>query len=523
VQNIVDANKIPGLTVAVVDKSGHVEHGAWGVNSENGTEMTTDTLFNIASCSKAFLSASLGILIDDFANGRNRTPLPAALSTLAWKSKVAHLLPDAWKLMDHWASDKASLIDILTHVSGVDSHDLSYKINSTVATVTTNLRNLRYSFELREQWLYNHQMYIVGANIVSMLSGMSYADFVKERIFKPLGMKSSTYSIDAAIKTGKFTDTWTSSGRLIPPWVKEDFADLMAGPAGLVSSVEELVPWVRMILNGGIHPDTNVTVIPPKQLDVITSPHSIMSSDVNSPFSNLVYGLGWIRFSAEGEDFLLHDGGAPGVSSLTVIGLSSGVGVVLLANADEKQEALTNITIAIGKNSLRIPPSPPARKRTVSPPQHKRRADAMARTDNIRDVSSLDMTGTYLNDGYGPCRMCGAGSSSASCKKVLSDFQSVDKSLSPNSTDLFIPWDAVFVSHIHLTNKNGTLFSVSVGGIYPKGYGKNSTAFSTLKRTPLMIDFVVEKNKVVGFGILHDADQQGSVAQSADVWYVKQA
>jgi hypothetical protein len=42
VQNIADANKIPGLTVAIVDKSGHVEHGAWGINSENGTKMTTD-------------------------------------------------------------------------------------------------------------------------------------------------------------------------------------------------------------------------------------------------------------------------------------------------------------------------------------------------------------------------------------------------------------------------------------------------------------------------------------------------
>jgi hypothetical protein len=73
----------------------------------------------------------------------------------------------------------------------------------------------------------------------------------------------------------------------------------------------------------------------------------------------------------------MHDGGAPGVSSLTIIALSSGIGVVALANADEKQEALTNITIAIGKKALQIPASsPPANKRTVSPPQHKRRADA---------------------------------------------------------------------------------------------------------------------------------------------------
>jgi len=275
-------------------------------------------------------------------------------------------------------------------------------------------------------------------------------------------------------------------------------------------------------MNGGINPDTNVTIIPPKQLKIITSPHSIIIPEVIPPLSTLVYGLGWIRVSAEGEDFLLHDGGAPGVSSLTVIALSSGVGVIALANADAKQDALTNITLAIGKKALRIP-APPT-KRTVSPPQHKRRADATARTDHqVRDVSSFDLTGTYLNDGYGPCGMCGPRSSSPSCKKVLGEFQSVDKSLTPNTTDLFISWDAVLFSHIRLTNKNGTLFSTTAGTIYPAGYGKNSTPFSTLAPTPLMIDFVVEKEKVVGFGILHSADQQGSVAQSSDVWYVKQA
>ncbi len=77
------------------------------------------SLFNLASCSKAFLSASLGIVIDDFAYGRNTTPLPAGLLNLTWKTKVADILPNDWQLMDPWASQKANLIDILSHVSGV--------------------------------------------------------------------------------------------------------------------------------------------------------------------------------------------------------------------------------------------------------------------------------------------------------------------------------------------------------------------------------------------------------------------
>jgi CubicO group peptidase (beta-lactamase class C family) len=83
-------------------------------------------------------------------------------------------------------------------------------------------------------------MYIVGAYIVSTLNGMRYPDFVNSRIFKPLGMTPSTHSIDAALQTGRFTNTWTPFGRLISPWMREEFVDLVAGPGGLISSVEDL-------------------------------------------------------------------------------------------------------------------------------------------------------------------------------------------------------------------------------------------------------------------------------------------
>src|SRR6267154_3298494 len=92
-------------------------------------------------------------------------------------------------------------------------------------------------------------MYMVGAYIVSTLAGMRYPDFVDSRIFKPLGMTSSTYSIDAALQTGRFTDTWTSFGRLIPPWIEEEYVDLIAAAGGVISSVEDLVCHYLEFLN----------------------------------------------------------------------------------------------------------------------------------------------------------------------------------------------------------------------------------------------------------------------------------
>ena len=79
---------------------------------------TFQTLFHMASVSKAFCSTALGLLIDDFANGRNVTALPPGLTELTWHSRLRDLLPE-WVLMDTWASEKANLRDILSHVSGI--------------------------------------------------------------------------------------------------------------------------------------------------------------------------------------------------------------------------------------------------------------------------------------------------------------------------------------------------------------------------------------------------------------------
>ena len=61
----------------------------------------------------------MGILIDDFAHGRNVTQLPNDIQRLEWDTKITELLPGDWELMDEWATKKATIRDILSHVSGL--------------------------------------------------------------------------------------------------------------------------------------------------------------------------------------------------------------------------------------------------------------------------------------------------------------------------------------------------------------------------------------------------------------------
>ncbi|EKM60499.1 uncharacterized protein PHACADRAFT_179759, partial [Phanerochaete carnosa HHB-10118-sp] len=158
VEKIMKGGNVPGLTLGVVHPDGTIELGAFGRKTEDDDEMTVDTLFDIASCSKAFLASSLGILIDDFAQGRNQTPLPPGVHKLDWHTKLAHLFPDDWELMDKWASEKITLRDALSHQTGLPRHDFSYHPTDKPVDVIRRMRYLRPAFELRQRYHYNNQV-----------------------------------------------------------------------------------------------------------------------------------------------------------------------------------------------------------------------------------------------------------------------------------------------------------------------------------------------------------------------------
>src|SRR6267154_4139873 len=83
-------------------------------------------------------------------------------------------------------------------------------------------------------------MFMVAAHIIDTYSGQTYTSFVEDRIFTPLGMSSSTFPPAKAGKTGKFTQGWTGSGRLLPEWFTEEMAMLLAAPGGVISSAVDM-------------------------------------------------------------------------------------------------------------------------------------------------------------------------------------------------------------------------------------------------------------------------------------------
>jgi CubicO group peptidase (beta-lactamase class C family) len=184
---------------------------------------------------------SLGILIEDFSTGKNTTPLPSSLTSLSWQTKVIDLLPDLWALDDKYASSKVSLSDLVSHVTGLPRHDLSYAPGQTVKSRIETLRDLKPTHELREKWSYNNIMYMALSHIIYTLSGTPYDAFVKERIFDVLGMHSTTFAHLVPQDSKARSQGWDAvSGRRIP-LIDPRSAELIAGAGGVVSTAHDMV------------------------------------------------------------------------------------------------------------------------------------------------------------------------------------------------------------------------------------------------------------------------------------------
>lgn len=553
VEDLLEIANIPGLTLGIVhtDREAErlVELDAWGRKTEEGFghDMSPDTLFAIASCSKAFMATSLGLLMDDYANGRNVTPLPRSVAQFDWDTKVRDLLPDDWKLEDEWASEKTNIRDMLGHVTGMPRHDYSYQPGDTPQGVVRNLRNLRPGYELRKKWSYNNQMYIVGAHLIATYANMSYPEFALSRIFEPLGMASTTFSPDVAQRSGKRTQTWTKFGRRISFWFTEEIAHLKAGPGGIISSAKDLTKWVTVLLNAGVEPVSNTTIIPRSVFDEMTTAHSVVYGSSPAPDSSLIgYGMGWDRWSYRGHEIVAHTGGLPGISTLVALLPDDGLGLVALANADEKAAAERILMERILDDMIDFPEG--SRATFVDAERYTKLELGGSTSKEVRGAALCSSAGsapspaelepyagTYGNEGYGAITLCAPSSDSFYCNDVFGDFAPFRPDPAVSSPMLLAAYPRVWTTHVRMIPCDGETFDLGFTALFPHGYGRNTSAFETFETGDAegQAVFVVEekngKKTVKGFGLLIDQDAVAerkrmigtSVEQYADAWFEK--
>ena len=308
--------QIPGMAVGVVVDGKVIFMKGYGVRSFSDlSPVTENTLFAIGSCSKAFTTFALGQLVDE--------------GFLAWDDPVIKYLPE-FRLQDVHATHHLTIRDLVTHRSGLPRHDLAwYNSKFSRQEILNRLQHLEPTCDLREKFQYNNFMYGVAGLVMEKVSGNTWEEFVDDRIFKPLGMTRSNFSVDVSQQAEDFASPHTEKNEQIHVIPFRNLSNI--GPAGSInSSVKDMVKWVKMQLAEG-----DLDGKPLIRKETLKDMHRVHMPVHDPIFEDIFgYGLGWFTGLHEGHYIVAHGGGIDGFISEVTLYPKERLGVVILTNSD---------------------------------------------------------------------------------------------------------------------------------------------------------------------------------------------
>jgi CubicO group peptidase (beta-lactamase class C family) len=315
--------QVPGAAVAVVQDGQVLFSEGFGLrNLEQNLPVTADTLFPIASCTKAFTAMSAGLLVDE---GR-----------LEWDRPVRDYLPD-FKLQDPFASERMSMRDLLIHRSGLPRHDMLWFLsNFNRRQIYERLRYLEPSKDFRAAYQYQNMMYMVAGYLVGEMAGMTWESFVQARIFERLGMARSNFSTVETRATDDYSLPYRNlDGQNKPVDFSENDGEKAAmGPAvSIVSCVNDLARWLQVHTGGGRF--NGEQFISAANLAEMHRPQIVTSDEVRRQrfgFELPAYGLGWAMHAHKGKVVVEHGGNLVGFHALVSLVPDRHTGVVVLSN-----------------------------------------------------------------------------------------------------------------------------------------------------------------------------------------------
>ena len=330
-ERVLKERKAAGFAVAVVKNDKIIFSKGYGFRDlENKLPVTPNTLFAIGSCTKAFTSSLLGMLNNE---GKLEYDKPARV-----------YLPELLFYNDEM-NNHVTIRDMMTHRTGLPRHDYSWYLFRTNSRDSL-LKRIRYqepTTPLRQTWQYNNFMFLVQGMIAEKLTGKTWEQNIKEKIFAPLEMKTSNLSVNDLAKSSDASKGYYIYKDSIIK--KMDYYNIDAmGPAGSInSSVNEMANWVSTWMNGGKFKGKEI--IPASYLSQAISSQMVVRGglpDKESPdiyFGN--YGFGWMTSSYRGHYRVEHGGNIDGFSASTSFFPSDSIGIIVLTN--QNSSSVTSI------------------------------------------------------------------------------------------------------------------------------------------------------------------------------------
>ena len=389
--------KAPGFAVAVVEKNKIIYAKGFGYrNYEKKLPVTTNTLFAIGSCTKAFTASIIGLLQQE--------------SKLDIDQPAHQYLPE----LNFYSADLTNTVtlrDMMSHRTGLPRHDFSWYLFPTESrdSLYRRIQYLQPTYPLRRTWQYNNFMFVAQGSIIEKLTGKTWEQNITERILTPLNMSSTVFSIH---------DMEKNSGAALGYGLKKDslidklpyYNISAAGPAGSINSnVLDMSNWVMTWIHNGKF--NNKQILDSNFLKEAMSSQTVISNGFpakdNPDVYFSTYGFGWMLSSYKGHYRVEHGGNIDGFSASTCLFPTDSIGIIVLSNQDRSSvPSIIRNLIAdklLGKpyfnwndylrnNYLKIKQQAQAAQKTKT----------SAKKPNTKPSHPLkDYEGLYSNPGYG--------------------------------------------------------------------------------------------------------------------------
>ena len=339
IQNTLKTFDVPGMSVGIIKDSKMVYAKGFGINSlTTKQKMDENTLVGIASNSKGFTATALAILADE--------------GKLNFDDKVTKFIPE-FRMYDPYVTQEITVKDLITHRAGLGlgQGDLMFFPeggNLTVNDIIHNVRYLKPEHSFRNTMDYNNIMFIVAGEVIKRVSGLSWAEFIEQRILKPVGMKSSFGNYNRAKAAGvkNIIDAHAPvDGKVIQ--VPHDWNETADAAGGIISNITDMTTWADFLMNGFTTKDGK-KLVSDKQIQQlwnlqIATPVALKNA-YDSNFGG--YGLGWFLTDVKGHKQVYHTGGLIGTVTQFTLIPDMKLGIIVLTN-QQSGAAFSTVTNTI--------------------------------------------------------------------------------------------------------------------------------------------------------------------------------
>src|SRR5882724_1721292 len=316
----------PGIGVGIVVGDKLVVAKGYGYRDyEKKLPVTPQTMFTIASNTKLFTAVAAGMLVEE--------------GKLTWDRPIKESVPTI-EFYNSYLNNTITLRDMLSHRTGITRHDsIWYKSDYSTKELFERLKYLEPKEQPRQLFLYNNMMYAGAGYSIELQSGKPWADYVREKILKPLDMNSTVYSIADMLKASYYGVPFTEKRDTMELYKIPYYEDTqgLAAAGAIISNIEDMSHWLIALMNDGKYAGRQI--LPPKVLQATLEPAISLPNTTGEQrgwweLLNRAYGMGRWTASYRGRLIAFHGGDLPGFHSQISYMPNEHIGVIVFVIGD---------------------------------------------------------------------------------------------------------------------------------------------------------------------------------------------